>query len=108
MTVESFDSVGSCRIIEPPHARARTHPDAKLQLVLATGAFFVCFAAYGSIGAMMPLAIERVGLTAQQVGFALAVPALLGSAGRLPMGMLSDRVGGRAIYIGIMALSIVP
>ena len=115
MTAEMIDSVpgdpapsrAGCRIALP-HTRMHTDPNARVQLVLATGAFFVCFAAYGSVGAMMPLAIERMGLSAGQVGFALAVPALLGSAGRLPLGMLSDRLGGRVIYIGVMALSIVP
>jgi NNP family nitrate/nitrite transporter-like MFS transporter len=80
----------------------------EVQLVLATGGFFVCFAIFGSVAGMMPFTAERLGLTNAQVGFALAVPVLLGAAGRIPLGMLTDRIGGRAVYIGVMAFSIVP
>ena len=79
-----------------------------LQLTLATGAFAVCFAIFGSVSAMMPLLRERLGLDPMQVSIALAVPVLLGSLGRIPAGMLTDRFGGRIVFAVMMALSIVP
>ena len=62
-----------------------------LQLSMATGTFAVCFAVFGSASAMMPQIKERLELSAVQVSIALAVPVLLGSLGRIPLGMLSDR-----------------
>jgi NNP family nitrate/nitrite transporter-like MFS transporter len=79
-----------------------------LQLILSTGAFVVCFAIFGSLSAMMPLLRNRMDLTSVQVGIALAVPVLLGSLGRIPLGVLTDRLGGRAVFIGVLICSIIP
>lgn len=79
-----------------------------LQLALATGAFAVCFAAFGSMSGMMPVLTERLKLNEAQVGLALAIPVLLGSLGRIPLGILTDRVGGRKVFIGVLAFSMVP
>jgi NNP family nitrate/nitrite transporter-like MFS transporter len=79
-----------------------------LQLVLATGAFAICFAVFGSVSAMMPILKKNLGLDAVQVSIALAIPVLLGSLGRIPLGMLTDRYGGRLIFSIVMACSIVP
>ena len=81
---------------------------ATLQLVLATGAFAVCFAVFGSVSAMMPIVRKQLHLTPLQVSIALAVPILLGSLGRIPLGILTDRFGGRRVFAGVMAFSIVP
>ena len=40
--------------------------------------------------------------------FALAVPVLLGSLGRIPLGILTDARGGRVVFIGVMLCSVVP
>lgn len=79
-----------------------------LQLTLATIAFAVCFAVFGSISAMMPLISEKLGLSEFQKGVAIAVPVLLGSIGRIPLGILTDRLGGRAVFLVCMLASIVP
>ncbi|MHB0969723.1 MAG: MFS transporter [Thermoanaerobaculia bacterium] len=79
-----------------------------LQLTLATGAFAVCFAIFGSVSAMMPILKKSLGLTPVQVSIALAVPVLLGSLGRIPLGMLTDRFGGRIIFSLVMVFSIIP
>lgn len=85
-------------------------PDRRpaLQLALATGAFAVCFAVFGSVAGMMPVLTERLHLTEPQVGVALAVPILLGSLGRIPAGMLADRIGGRRVFLAVMLASLVP
>src|SRR3954470_5874481 len=69
----------------------------RVQLVLGTGAFTVCFAIFGSVSAMMPILKTRMGLDPMQVSVALAMPVLLGSLGRIPLGILTDRRGGRTI-----------
>jgi NNP family nitrate/nitrite transporter-like MFS transporter len=79
-----------------------------LQLVLATGAFAICFAVFGSVSAMMPIIRKELGLSPFEVSLAIAVPVLLGSLGRIPLGVLTDRYGGRLIFSIVMACSIVP
>jgi NNP family nitrate/nitrite transporter-like MFS transporter len=78
------------------------------QLLLATGAFAICFAVFGSVSAMMPILKKNLGLNPVQVSVALAIPVLLGSLGRVPLGMLTDRYGGRLIFSLVMACSVAP
>jgi MFS transporter, NNP family, nitrate/nitrite transporter len=78
-----------------------------LQLALATGAFAFCFAVFGSVSAMMPMLKKQLLLSPVQVSIALAIPVLLGSLGRIPLGMLTDRFGGRLMFSLVMAGSIV-
>jgi NNP family nitrate/nitrite transporter-like MFS transporter len=77
-------------------------------LALATISFTVCFAAWGLIGAFAPRFREAFHLTAQETAFLVAVPVLLGSLARIPMGMLTDRFGGRAIFSILMAAVAIP
>jgi MFS transporter, NNP family, nitrate/nitrite transporter len=78
-----------------------------VQLALATGAFAVCFAAFGSVSALMPILRKSLGLTPVETSIALAIPVLLGSVGRIPLGMLTDRYGGRRVFIAVLAASAV-
>src|SRR5688500_2105340 len=79
-----------------------------LQLALATGGFAACFAIFGTISAMLPIIRERLGLTPMQVSIAIALPVILGSLGRIPLGMLTDRYGGRMMYSSTMVIAIIP
>jgi MFS transporter, NNP family, nitrate/nitrite transporter len=79
-----------------------------LQLALATGAFAICFAVFGSVSAMMPILKKNLALDPVQVSIALAIPVLLGSLGRIPLGMLTDRFGGRRVFAIVMAFAVVP
>ena len=79
-----------------------------LQLTLATGAFAICFAVFGSVSAMMPILKKAMGLSPIQVSVAVAIPVLLGSLGRIPLGIFTDRFGGRKVFSAVMAVSIIP
>lgn len=79
-----------------------------LQLALGTGAFAFCFAVFGTMSAMMPMLSKQMHLSPVQKSIAVAVPVLLGSIGRIPLGMLTDRFGGRLIFSIVMVLSIIP
>ncbi|HEV8240137.1 MAG TPA: MFS transporter [Thermoanaerobaculia bacterium] len=72
------------------------------QLALATLAFAVCFAAWGLIGALAPRFREALSLSGTATGLLIATPVLLGSLARLPMGVLGDRFGGRAVLAALM------
>lgn len=78
-----------------------------LQLALATGGFAACFAVFGSVSAMMPILRRDLGLDPIEVSVALAVPVLLGSLGRLPLGMLTDRYGPRLVFSVVMLFAAV-
>jgi MFS transporter, NNP family, nitrate/nitrite transporter len=84
----------------------RTSPN--LQLALGTGAFALCFAVFGTMSAMMPILSKQMHLSPMQKSVAVAVPVLLGSLGRIPLGMLTDRFGGRIVFSVVMFFSIVP
>ena len=74
-------------------------------LGLATLSFALTFAAWGLISGLAPVFTDLYGLTASQTAFLVAVPVLLGSVARLPMGMLTDRFGGRAMFTAILVVS---
>jgi NNP family nitrate/nitrite transporter-like MFS transporter len=73
-------------------------------LVYGTISFAICFAAWGLISAFAPDFRKELGLTAQSTAFLVAVPVLLGSLARVPMGMLTDRFGGRLIFTILFVL----
>lgn len=78
-----------------------------LQLVLGTGAFALCFAVFGSVSAMMPVLKKQFHLAPVQTSIAMAIPVLLGSLGRIPLGLLADRVGGRKVFTWTMIASVI-
>ena len=77
-------------------------------LILATLSFAITFTAWGLVGALAPVFTDLHDLTASQTAFLVAVPVLLGSLARLPMGMLTDRYGGRVMFsllLGVAAVA---
>jgi len=78
-----------------------------MQLVLGTGAFALCFAIFGSVSAMMPALKKQFHLAPVQASIAMAIPVLLGSLGRIPLGLLTDRLGGRKVFTATMAASVI-
>ena len=77
-------------------------------LALGTISFTVCFAAWGLISAFAPHFRQVLHLSATQTAFLVAVPVLLGSLARIPMGMLTDRFGGRIIFSALMFFVALP
>jgi NNP family nitrate/nitrite transporter-like MFS transporter len=63
---------------------------------------------FGTMSAMMPMLSKQMHLSPVQKSIAVAVPVLLGSIGRIPLGMLTDRFGGRLIFSIVMVLSVIP
>jgi len=77
-------------------------------LALATISFAICFAAWGLISAFAPQFRELFRLSAIQTALLVAVPVLLGSLARIPIGMLTDRFGGRVVFSLLMFVVAVP
>src|SRR5690242_20086411 len=72
-------------------------PGAARQLALGTISFAVCFTAWGLVSAFAPTFRSLYHLTATEVALLVAVPVLLGSIARVPLGILTDRRGGRLV-----------
>lgn len=79
-----------------------------LALALGTVSFSVCFAAWGLIAAFAPRFRDAFHLSATESAFLIAVPVILGSLARIPVGMLADRFGGRLVFTALMALVVFP
>lgn len=80
----------------------------KRQLLLGTVSFTVCFAAWGLIGAFAPRFREELHLTASQTALLIALPVILGALARVPMGLLTDRYKGRAVFTSLMLFAAIP
>src|SRR5262245_53444675 len=87
-----------------PRANATSTSSARA-LVLATISFTLSFAAWGLIGGLASVFTGLYRLSASQTALLVAVPVLLGSLARLPMGILTDRFGGRGVFTALLAFS---
>lgn len=85
-----------------------SRPGSTLALVLATIAFSISFALWGMIAPMAGTFQKTFHLTEQQTWLLIAVPVLLGSILRLPMGMLADRSGGRMVFGALLLFIALP
>jgi NNP family nitrate/nitrite transporter-like MFS transporter len=77
-------------------------------LVLATMAFTACFYAWSILGPLSPTLQKDLGLSEFQTAAMVAVPVLLGSVLRVPMGILTDVYGGRRVFTALMGFSLMP
>ncbi|KRF19154.1 MFS transporter [Nocardioides sp. Soil797] len=80
-------------------------------LALATVGFAVNFWAWALLSPLGPKfrASGQLGqLSESDVALLVAVPVLVGSLGRIPVGALTDRFGGRVMFPLVSAMSIVP
>ncbi len=84
------------------------HPTAPKSLFLATTAFTLAFANWGLIAGLAPLLKKELGLSVGQASLMIAIPVLLGSLGRIPAGMLTDRFGARWVFGSLLCFGIVP
>jgi MFS transporter, NNP family, nitrate/nitrite transporter len=78
------------------------------ELALATLAFTICFFAWSLIGPLGPDLQEELGLSDIQTSVMVAVPVLMGSLMRIPLGWLTDRYGGRLVFSALMAYTLLP
>lgn len=74
-------------------------------LLLATIAFAMCFSAWGMLAPMAPKLEDELGLSNTETAIMISIPVLLGSLLRLPLGVLTDRRGGRLVFTGMLAYS---
>lgn len=80
---------------------------AWIVLTMNTLAFTVCFACWMMNGVLVTfLVTQNVFQWDQaQIGWLIGIPVLTGSIVRLPLGVLTDRYGGRLVYSVLMLMS---
>lgn len=69
-----------------------------------TLAFTVCFAVWTMYGVLVTYLVDNRIFTFDkaQIGWLIGIPILTGSLLRLPVGMLTDRYGGKPVFIGVL------
>ncbi len=81
---------------------------AMLMLALATLGFAVNFWAWALLSPLGPRLKDTLHLSAFSQALLVAVPVVVGSVGRIPVGALTDRFGGRVMFPLISFLTIIP
>ncbi|MFB8209559.1 MULTISPECIES: NarK/NasA family nitrate transporter [unclassified Streptomyces] len=77
-------------------------------LIVATIGFTLTFWAWNLIAPMSGDYKDRLGLSSFQQSLLVAVPVLVGSLGRIPVGALTDKFGARLMFPATSALTILP
>src|SRR6185369_12176640 len=79
-----------------------------LMLALATTGFAVNFWAWALLSPLGPKFKDALHLSPFQQALLVAVPVVVGSLGRIPVGALTDRYGGRLMFPVVSLATIVP
>ena len=101
--------------VHPHHAHARSAPSwlthrGKAISVLASStlAFTVCFMVWTMFSVIGIPIRKALDLNATQFGILAATPVLTGSLVRVPLGMWTDKHGGRPVLFLLMVACVVP
>jgi MFS transporter, NNP family, nitrate/nitrite transporter len=77
-------------------------------LFVSTFSFVVCFAVWMAFGVIGIPIRQELNLSATEFGLLTATPILSGAVLRLPLGIWTDRFGGRIVMIILLVLSALP
>ncbi|WP_307805405.1 nitrate/nitrite transporter [Streptomyces spirodelae] len=90
-----------------PSVPERVSGRAWLMLVLATVGFAINFWAWALLSPLGPRFQDSLHLSSFEQSLLVAVPVVVGSLGRVPVGALTDRFGGRVMFPLVSAATIV-
>lgn len=79
-----------------------------VMLVMATLGFAMNFWAWALLSPLGPRFKDSLALSTFEQSLLVAVPVVVGSLGRIPVGALTDRFGGRVMFPVVSLLTIVP
>ena len=99
------------QVLSPTDSGPATMRSPVLMLITATVGFAVNFWAWALVSPLGPLFRDTGtlgSLTESDVALLVAVPVLVGSLGRIVVGALTDRFGGRVMFPLITAATVVP
>lgn len=95
----------------PRAAQAGETPGGRVavrMLILATVGFALCFWAWALISPLGSAYAKQFGLDGFQQALLVAVPVVVGSLGRIPVGAMTDRLGARVMFPAVSALTVLP
>jgi NNP family nitrate/nitrite transporter-like MFS transporter len=81
---------------------------APANLALATLAFALCFTAWSLIAPFAKTFKHDLGLDYTEALLLTAIPVVLGSLLRVPLGIVTDRYGGRLVFTLLLAFAALP
>ncbi|MCW3476368.1 MFS transporter [Limobrevibacterium gyesilva] len=91
-----------------PTSRETSQARALTVLFVTTFAFAVCFAAWMMFGVTGIPIRTQLDLNASEFGLLTATPVLTGAVLRLPLGIWTDRFGGRIVMFVLLVVCAVP
>ncbi len=77
-------------------------------LISSTFAFTICFAIWMMFAVLGVPLKTQLGLNETEFGLLAAMPVLTGSLVRVPLGIWTDRYGGRVVFFWLMVVCVVP
>lgn len=86
----------------------KTNNKAYSVLIVSTLAFTVCFMVWMMFGVIGIPIKKALNLNATQFGLLTATPILTGSLVRVPLGIWTDRFGGRIVMFILMLSTVIP
>lgn len=89
-------------------SRASTGRQPIVMLAMATLGFAVNFWAWALLSPLGTRYQDLLALSGSQQALLVAVPVIVGSLGRIPVGALTDRFGGRVMFPLVSVSTIVP
>jgi len=81
---------------------------SNVQLSLQTSSLVVGFMAWVLVSSLMPYIEEDIALTGGQASIVTAIPVILGSLLRIPIGFYTDRLGARYMFFISMLILLFP
>lgn len=81
---------------------------ALVQLVLATVGFTLAFWAWALISPLGSDYGAEFGLSSFQQSLLVALPVVVGSLGRIPVGALTDKLGAKTVFPAVAGLTVIP
>lgn len=91
---------------ESPPQKGQAQKGQALNLVLATAASVVGFWAWNVIATLSTHYANSMELSAGTMGILVAMPIFVGSLGRIVVGTMTDRYGGRALFTFVLLATI--
>jgi NNP family nitrate/nitrite transporter-like MFS transporter len=102
ISVLSFTPV---RTTEPAQEQSQGHLPTLIASFIHFDLSFMLWVLLGALGIYIT---ESLGLNAAQKGLMVAIPILSGSLLRVPLGLLSDRIGGKRVGTALLAFLFLP
>ena len=79
-----------------------------IQLPLQTGDLIVGFMVWVILSSLLPYILQDIAIPPDRVALVTAVPVILGSVLRVPLGYLTNRLGARTVFLASFACLLLP